>query len=93
MSNDEDLATYLWANFGIENQDSVRKIRELARREPPEASEYERVIAAIKALPESGEGMTVGEMADRVDAETGLVVAALQTLAERAERRSPTGDV
>lgn len=92
MSADEDLATYLWANFGIENQDSVRKIRELARREPP-ASEFERVIAAIKALPESGEGMTVGEMADRVDAETGLVVAALQTLAERAERGGPTSDV
>lgn len=50
-------------------------------------SEYERVIAAIKALPESGEGMTVGEMADRVEAETGLVVAALQTIVEREERR------
>jgi GTP-sensing pleiotropic transcriptional regulator CodY len=49
-------------------------------------SELERIIEAIRAMPDEGDGMTVGKIADRVGTDTGMVVAALESIVERDER-------
>jgi hypothetical protein len=46
-------------------------------------SELQRIVKAIQALPAEGDGMTVGDIATAVDTDTGMVVAALEELAEQ----------
>jgi hypothetical protein len=48
-------------------------------------SELQRVIEAIQGLPDKGEGMTVGQIADAVEADTGTVVMALEEIVEQDE--------
>jgi hypothetical protein len=51
-------------------------------------SEFERVIRAILELPEQGEGMTVGAIAEAVDADTSTVVSALEEIVWRDQRKA-----
>jgi predicted ArsR family transcriptional regulator len=52
------------------------------------SSELQRVVQAIQALPAEGDGMTVGDIAEAVDTDTGMVVAALEELAEQDQQTS-----
>jgi hypothetical protein len=54
-------------------------------------SEFETVIARIEALPNAGEGMSIGEISARVESDDGTVVAALETIVER-ERSQHEGE-
>lgn len=51
--------------------------------------DFALVIAGLEALPEAGEGMTVAEIAARVDADPSTVVAALEEIVECEERAPP----
>lgn len=57
---------------------------------PSDLSGFERLKTAIRALPNQGDGMIVEQIADEVRcADSSLVIAALQDIAEEDERQGP----
>lgn len=52
-------------------------------------SDFEQVIIRIEDLPDEGEGMTIDEIAKRVDSEPSYVVSALEEMIEREEHKAP----
>jgi hypothetical protein len=51
--------------------------------EPRPSVDMRDVCRKIRALPREGDGMTVGAIADAIGYSTGLVVSALEDIAEK----------
>jgi hypothetical protein len=60
----------------------------LQPRKPKTAADWDepqRIMRAIRALPAAGDGMTVGDIANAVGTDAGMVVSALESIVERDE--------